>query len=219
MGDTFDEAVVAWREGSTESSRRSGVGLARVLEEARSLALRAARALNLSDEDAEDVAQDACVKLADKLQGGDVLERPGAWVWSITQNRARDLHRKRGTRTRTADALKHDAAVGGERKADAESAWMSREDRDEAKALVAEVLDAAIDSHRRALRAYLDHESIESLAESYASEALEAHAAAGEALDEDGEKALRKRARNRADQHLKRGRDWAKKYIAEKRSR
>lgn len=55
--------------------------------------------------DAEDVAQDVCVKLATVLRGFDGRSAFSSWLYRITLNAVRDLQRSRGRRGRQVDAL------------------------------------------------------------------------------------------------------------------
>ena len=55
--------------------------------------------------DAEDVAQDVCVKLASALAGFDGRSTFSTWLYRITLNAVRDLQRARGRRGRQVLAL------------------------------------------------------------------------------------------------------------------
>ena len=55
--------------------------------------------------DAEDVAQDVCVKLASALAGFDGRSTFSTWLYRITLNAVRDLQRARGRRGRQVMAL------------------------------------------------------------------------------------------------------------------
>lgn len=55
--------------------------------------------------DAEDVAQEVCVKLAGVLKSYDGRAAFSSWLYRITLNAVRDMQRKRSRETRRADAL------------------------------------------------------------------------------------------------------------------
>lgn len=55
--------------------------------------------------DAEDVAQDVCVKLASVLRSFDGRSAFSSWLYRITLNAVRDLQRSRGRRGRQVEAL------------------------------------------------------------------------------------------------------------------
>ena len=55
--------------------------------------------------DAEDVAQDVCVKLATALAGFDGRSTFSTWLYRVTLNAVRDLQRTRGRRGRQTAAL------------------------------------------------------------------------------------------------------------------
>lgn len=54
--------------------------------------------------DAEDIAQDVCVKLGGAIAGFDGRSAFASWVYRITINAMRDLQRASGRRGRNADA-------------------------------------------------------------------------------------------------------------------
>jgi RNA polymerase sigma factor (sigma-70 family) len=56
-------------------------------------------------QDAEDVAQDVCVKLAAALKGFDGRSAFSSWLYRITLNAVRDLQRSRARRGRHVEAL------------------------------------------------------------------------------------------------------------------
>jgi RNA polymerase sigma-70 factor (ECF subfamily) len=58
-----------------------------------------------SQSDAEDVAQEVCVKLATVLRSYDGRAAFSSWLYRITLNAVRDLQRKRARETRRSDAL------------------------------------------------------------------------------------------------------------------
>lgn len=60
-----------------------------------------------SKTDAEDVAQEVCVKLATALAGFDGRSAFSTWLYRITLNAVRDLQRARGRRGRQVMALTH----------------------------------------------------------------------------------------------------------------
>lgn len=55
--------------------------------------------------DAEDVAQEVCVKLATALRSFDGRSAFGSWLYRITLNAVRDLQRSQGRHRRRSDAL------------------------------------------------------------------------------------------------------------------
>ncbi|HTN62156.1 MAG TPA: RNA polymerase sigma factor [Devosia sp.] len=55
--------------------------------------------------DAEDVAQDVCVKLGGVIAGFDGRSAFGSWLYRITLNAVRDLQRARGRQAKHAGAL------------------------------------------------------------------------------------------------------------------
>ncbi|MEO5807599.1 sigma-70 family RNA polymerase sigma factor [Devosia sp.] len=55
--------------------------------------------------DAEDVAQDVCVKLAGAIRSFDGRSAFSSWLYRITLNAVRDMQRARGRRGRQVDAL------------------------------------------------------------------------------------------------------------------
>lgn len=55
--------------------------------------------------DAEDVAQEVCVKLASALKSFDARSAFSSWLYRVTLNAVRDMQRSRARRSRHADAL------------------------------------------------------------------------------------------------------------------
>lgn len=138
-------------------------------------------------------------------------DRAEALVWRMAENRARDYFRAaqrgRDAMDRFADEL---ATQGSD--PDPETLWLKRERKVWAERIVREVLASAPDNYRRAIeRHWLNEESVEEMAEEYFRELV------GEReVDAAEQAALRKRARNRVDQHLKRGRDWLRTRLSER---
>ncbi|WP_143154455.1 RNA polymerase sigma factor [Devosia limi] len=57
--------------------------------------------------DAEDIAQDVCVKLGGAISGFDGRSAFSSWVYRITLNAVRDMQRARGRRAKYAEAYAH----------------------------------------------------------------------------------------------------------------
>ena len=67
-------------------------------------------------QDAEDVAQEVCIKLASAIRGFRGTSRFSTWLYTITLNVARDHMRKRRRENwRDADYLREQAVAGGGR--------------------------------------------------------------------------------------------------------
>ena len=178
------------------------------------IATRAARALNLDTHDAEEVAEFASTKLVQMLERG---ERPRgsaeALVWRMAENRSRDLHRARRRRADGKERLAQELEAASATSSDPETLWLSRERQAWAQTVVREALEEAPKTYRVAIRRhYLEGIPIEALADEHYAEML----AAGDVDEQDptSVRSAEKKARNRADQHLKRGRDWLRRRLA-----
>lgn len=77
-------------------------------------------------EDAEDIAQDVCLSLASKLRSYRGEARFKTWLYRITVNAARDLHRRRAASGRLNETYAEltDLARGEEAQTAAEIAWL-----------------------------------------------------------------------------------------------
>lgn len=210
MGLTLEELVQSWYEGTEDAEELTR----RIVLLARPIAEQAARGLNLREADVEDVAQHACDKLVARLaSSGEPVTSPKALVWRIAQNKARDLHRRRKTQNEGREKLKQEPSYLSARSADPETVWLEREKQERRRALLRAALEQAPENYRRVVVLhYLEELSVEAIADRYYQEAVEAGSVP------EGDPAAvtkaRRRARNRVDQQLKRGRDWLKKRIA-----
>lgn len=207
MGRELNELVEAWY-GEIDSPSLTRA----VLEAARQLAVRAASGARMSDADADEVAQHCCDKLLPYLQR-ERVEKAEAWVWTVALNRVRDIQRRE---QRTA---KRDASLRGEpsylsaRSADPEEFWIAHEEVAWRRERLKEALDAAPERYRTIVtRVYLEDVAVETIADEYYQEAAAepGFASSDAALVE----VTRKRARNRADQHVKRSIAWLRDYAA-----
>ncbi|NOY92982.1 MAG: sigma-70 family RNA polymerase sigma factor [Deltaproteobacteria bacterium] len=179
------------------------------------IAVRAARALNLRQHDVEDVAQHASAKLVEMLERG---ERPRgnveALVWRMAENRSRDIHRARKRRTDGKQRLTQELRTANQSSPNPEAIWLTRERQAWAQTIVRDALEEAPKLYRIAIRRhYLEGVPVEELANGYYATLV----AAGEVNEADpaSAQAAARKARNRADQHLKRGRDWLRRRLAE----
>ncbi len=199
---------------SSEHGHQQDDALQAVAAEVGAIAERAARSMSLDDASAHDVAQKVSAKLVEILVRRESVTNPDSYVWSMASNAARDLHRKT-TRDRAGKdkLLAHDQVLG-EPPMDPEAYWMEKERQAEMGAMLRAALHEAPDNYRRALEEHhLKGRPVEELAD----ENYLALVDAGE-VDENDDNSVakaRKKARNRADQHIKRGRDWLRKYLSE----
>ncbi|MFC3072584.1 RNA polymerase sigma factor [Shinella pollutisoli] len=76
-------------------------------------------------QDAEDVAQDVCIRLATAIRGFRSASRFGTWLYAVTLNAARDqLRKRRRAEWREAAYLREQAVLGcGEAEDDGEALW------------------------------------------------------------------------------------------------
>lgn len=178
---------------------------------AREIALRSARSFRLSTAEQEDIAQQISDRFVQRLlDGPQPVERAEALVWRMAENRARDVFRATTRRRNAFDRFATETASLPPAP-DPETLWLDRERAQRAAHIVREALTQAPENYRVAIqRHWLEGEPVESLAEEYY---RELRASAGQAPADDA--VLRKKARNRVDQHLKRGRDWLRKRLAE----
>lgn len=146
------------------------------------------------------------------LDRGDNIPNAGGWVWKTSFNRTNDLHRaNKRTEKRNKRFLAESAPDLG--RPDPVAFWATAESQLFVKGQVRDALAQAPDNYRRALqRHYFDGEAVEDIAEAYYLDMVSSGAV--ELADPTKVALARKQARNRIDQHLKRGRDWLKKHIA-----
>lgn len=223
MADELDQLVEQWR---TATAAARPLLERQMFDIARPLAVRAAKAQDLSKEDAADVAQLSCEKLLIYLRkGGEIVTRARGFVWRVASNAAIDLHRKRQRHDKgqkrlareLGDGTKMMSSSGQQSPAQSsatngESLWSGRERQQQLRTLVAELLSQAPDTYRRALQ-HIDME--EQPRELLVQEYYQQRVAAGE-VDESDEAAVshaRRQERNRVDQHVKRGRDWLRRKL------
>jgi RNA polymerase sigma factor (sigma-70 family) len=63
--------------------------------------------------DAEDIAQEVCIKLGNAIAGFDGRAAFSSWLYRITLNAVRDMQRAKSRRSRQADALAHVSPQNG----------------------------------------------------------------------------------------------------------
>lgn len=206
----LDSLVHSWPEAGA-GDPEDGL-LDAIAREATALALRCTRGFRLSADLQKDIAQhvsDRFVRLVRETRKPP--DRPEALVWRMTENRVRDHFRKV---QRDRDALDRFAQEPASQTPDPdpELLWLQRERQERAERLVREVLATAPENYRQAIeRHWLNGEPIESLVDDHFREL-----SANRVLDADEHVVLRRKARNRVDQHLKRGRDWLRKRLSER---
>lgn len=177
-----------------------------IVEETVAIATRAGRAKKLSTHDAEDVAQNTAHRFVVLLESGERPEAPDAFVWRMATNAAVDIHRARKRRSEGRERLMQSVDVLHASTQDAEADWLALERQTAAQRHVRAALARAPENYRVALEHHLDGMPVEILADSY----YAAMVADGDVDTEvpAGVQRAKKRARNRADQHLKRGKAW-----------
>jgi len=89
----------------TAAQRGDRSAFGRLVEGHYDLIYRTAYKWSGSRADAEDIAQDVCVKLATALAGFDARSSFGTWLYRVTLNAVRDTQRARGRRSRQVMAL------------------------------------------------------------------------------------------------------------------
>jgi len=77
-----------------------------LVEEHYDLIYRAAYKWSGARADAEDIAQEVCVKLATALRGFDGRSAFSTWLYRVTLNTVRDMQRAKGRRVRQVQALR-----------------------------------------------------------------------------------------------------------------
>ncbi|MCB9609774.1 MAG: sigma-70 family RNA polymerase sigma factor [Polyangiaceae bacterium] len=179
------------------------------------IAYRAACGMNLDGPDAEEVAQEVATKFVKRLESGERPRgNPEALLWRMAENRSRDVHRARKRQTQGKQRLGLELTATADVAPDAETVWLTRERQVRVEEIVREVLKEAPASYQNAIRShYLEGVPVEELANANYAELV----VAGE-VDERDPASVReaeRRARNRADQHLKRGRDWLRMRLHE----
>jgi DNA-directed RNA polymerase specialized sigma24 family protein len=188
-----------------------------IVELARPIAKNAARSSGLGEADSDDVAQHAIDKLAEQSKRPDVrIDRPDALVWRIAENKARDLHRRRKRRSEGDERLKRDPTVTGGHVASPEELHLDRENANQVQAIVRDALRVAPDNYKRVLELhFIEGVAIEAIAARYYEEMR------GEVDTKDpvAVRQAQKRARDRVDQHLTRGKRWLAQRVAHARSK
>lgn len=184
-----------------------------IAEHARPLAVRAAASSGAKDAEVEDVAQHAIERFVRQLHRPDKrIDHADALLWRIAENKAKDGHRRRKRREEGQERLLRDPTAFDEPPASPERLYFEEESRRRVAELLRATLAKAPASYRSVIEQhFLEGVPIEDIAEAYLAE-LETD------LDRSDAKALeaaRKKARNRADQHLSRGKKWLRARLAE----
>lgn len=215
MAAGLEELMQQWSALGRGSDRTDTEGA--ILKSARPIAVRVARSRGMSEADADDIAQETCSRLLRSLADrGAPTGSAEAYLWRIAENATTDAQRSRGRHRAKTDAFQRHIDTTGRHSEDAEAQWLKREER----ALLVEHLkaglEAAPENYRNAIQRRLDGETAEEIAADYYREMV----AAGEVDESDGVSAssARRKARNRADQHMKRGIAWLQKWLVEKMS-
>ncbi len=207
MPDQLNELLDRWYE------ERSEPLLDDILRAARSVAERAAIATGVRDADVDDVAQHAANQLAAALKRSGVrVTRADALVWRVAENKARDIHRHHSRRGAVQDRLQHDPTVLGKAVESPEELYLDRENTDRRHAIVRDALTTAPETYRRVIDLhFFEGLAIEEIAARYYDETR------GEidTADPVAVQAAQKRARNRVDQHLTRGKRWLAQRLAD----
>jgi RNA polymerase sigma-70 factor (ECF subfamily) len=99
VADVETDSLVALARGGDREA------FAEVIERHYDLIYRAALKWSGNRSDAEDVAQEVCIKLGVAIRGFDGRSAFTSWVYRITLNAVRDMVRGRVRQTRKADAL------------------------------------------------------------------------------------------------------------------
>lgn len=212
METRLDSLIRSW--SGIETGVPAGGLLDEIARETTALALRCARGFRLSANEHKDIAQHVSDRFVRRLrETRKAPDRAEALVWRMTENRARDhfraLQRHRDAMDRFAEEL---AAQSPD--PDPELLWLKRERQEWAERVVREALATAPENYRQAIERHcLNGEPVESLVDDQFREL-----STDRALDPDEHAVLRRRARNRVDQHLKRGRDWLRKRLSERLS-
>ncbi|HEY4201877.1 MAG TPA: RNA polymerase sigma factor [Devosiaceae bacterium] len=87
------------------ASNGDGEAFAELIEQHYDLIYRTAYKWCGNGSDAEDIAQDVCIKLASVLKSFDGRSAFSSWLYRITLNAVRDLQRSRTRRSRQVEAL------------------------------------------------------------------------------------------------------------------
>lgn len=206
MGTPLEPLVEHWYE------ERSEAHLAKVLHEARRVAERAAIATGMRDADVDDVAQHAAQKLAASLHAPGRVDRPGALVWRIAENKARDVHRQRARQGERRARLERDPTVTEAQATSPEEMYLHEENAGRLQDIVRDAVSAAPASYKRVIDLhFMQGVTIEEIAERY-------YAASIGEVDTGDVAAVhlaKRRARNLVDQHLTRGKRWIAQRIAD----
>lgn len=188
-----------------------------IVKAARPIAIRVARSRGMSEADADDIAQEACSKLLQSLADrGMPIGSAEAYLWRIAENVTTDARRSRGRQRAKNDAFQLHVETTGGHSEDAEALWLRREGRASLVEHLEAGLEAAPTNYRNAIQRRLDGDTIEEIAADYYREMVET----GQVDESDTTSAssARRKARNRADQHMKRGIAWLQKWLVEKMS-
>lgn len=206
------ELVEAWRAARGEARGTSLLG--EVASATTRIARDSAKRYRLPDGDVDDVAQEVSARfVADLRDAGLIPERPEALVWRMSENRAKDLWRAARRGRNAIDRFTAEATIQPAVQ-DPEGLWLDRERQIWSQRTVRELLKQAPENYQTVLRRhYLEGVSIETMAEEEFQSQL--RLGAGEPSEVDA-LSLRRKARNRIDQHLKRGRDWLRKRLDER---
>lgn len=207
MPAQLEELLGRWYEERSEPS------LERVLDVARSVAARAAIATGMHDADVDDVAQHAANQLAVAVKrSGPRVHRPEALIWRVAENKARDVHRRRARQGQGQERLRHDPTAPVEHVASPEELYLDRENASRLREIVRDALSVAPETYKRVIELhFIEGLPIEEIAARYYEESL------GEVdtADPVAVQAAHKRARNRVDQHLTRGKRWLAQRLAD----
>lgn len=180
---------------------------------ARPLAMRAAATSGAVDGEVEDIAQHAVERFVKQLHRRDKrVDHADALLWRIAENKAKDGHRRRKRRDEGTERLLHDPTAFEDGPSSPERLYFEEENRKRLAETVKAALAKAPESYRRVIEDhFLNEIPIEDIAERYYAEIAEDV----DASDGPAVAAARKKARNRADQHLTRGKRWLKQRLAD----
>src|SRR5690606_27739480 len=146
----LSELVEAWRRAVGGSAATNLLG--EIANAAARVARKSAKRYRLPEADVDDVAQEVSARfVADLRDGGLVPERPEAFVWRMSENRAKDLWRAVGRGWGAVEKLTGEAS-SLPRGEDPEGLWLGRERQVWAQRTVRELLEQAPDNYKSALR-------------------------------------------------------------------
>lgn len=192
---------------------RSEPVLGEILRVARPLAARAAAATGVQGADVDDVAQHATSQLAASLKrGGPRVDRPEALIWRMAENKARDIHRKRSRQGDGLERIKHDPTAFERRVVSPEELYLDRENASRLEEIVRDALSVAPQTYKRVIELhFIEGLAIEEIAARYYDETRDEV----DTGDPVAVQQAQKRARNRVDQHLTRGKRWLAQRLAD----